>query len=78
MFIELLLLIVAIPVGFLIAWLTKDELVSGRKYFRILIIVSILVGVWFWLTGYSYISWTVGFILIVSLVSLVKSDKSKL
>jgi len=73
-FIELLLLIVAIPVGFLIAWLAKDELVSGKKYFRILIIISIIVGIWFWLTGVFYVGWTMGFIFIVSLISLIKAD----
>ena len=73
MFIEIVILVLAIPVGFLIAWLTKDELTSGRKWFRILIIASILGVIGFWIYGFPYVSWTFGFILIVSLISFVKS-----
>ena len=74
MFLEIIILLFAIPTGFLIAWLARDELVSGKKWFKILIIVSILLGIWFWLAGKSYIVWIAGFIAIVSLISLIKSE----
>ena len=77
MLLEIIILLLAIPSGFLIAWLARDELVQGKPWFRILIIISILVGIWFWLTGHTYIAWTAGFVLIVSLIALIKSEDKK-
>jgi hypothetical protein len=77
MILKIFILLLAIPTGFLIAWLSRDELVSGRKYFRILMIVSILGTIWFWLSGMSYISWTLAFVFVVGLVSLIKSEDKK-
>lgn len=77
MILEIIILLLAIPTGFLIAWLTRDELISGKKWFRVLIILSILVGIWFWLIGKTYVSWAAGFILIVSLIALIKSEDKK-
>ena len=74
MLIEIIILLLAIPTGFLIAALTKDELIQGRKWFKILILASILGVFGFWIYGFPYISWTCGFILIVSLISLIKSE----
>ncbi len=73
MIFEIIILLLAIPVGYLIAWLSYDELAAGRKWFRILIITSILAGIWFYLIGMKHIAFTSGFILIVSLISLIKS-----
>tara|TARA_Y100000034_G_scaffold132001_1_gene193969 strand:+ start:6159 stop:6416 length:258 start_codon:yes stop_codon:yes gene_type:complete len=70
-------LILAVPVGYLIAWLARDELVSGRKYFRILIIGSILAGIWFYLVKRIDLVLSMGFLLIISLISLVKSQDKK-
>lgn len=42
MLFEIILLIAAIPVGFLIAYLANDELVQGRKWFRAIILLSLL------------------------------------
>ena len=75
MILEIVILLLAIPIGYLIAWLAKDELVAGKKWFRVLIILSILISAWFYLIGEKYISWTTGFILIVSLISLIQSKK---
>ena len=74
---EILVLILSIPTGYLIAWLAQDELKEGRKYFRILMIVSLLVGILFWLLGERYIIYTSGFVFIVSLISFMKSNKRK-
>ncbi|PJA69666.1 hypothetical protein CO155_03685 [Candidatus Pacearchaeota archaeon CG_4_9_14_3_um_filter_35_19] len=70
-------MILAIPVGFLIAYLARDELESGRKWFKTLIIISVLGIVGFWLIDESEISWTFGFIFITTLVSLLKSSDKK-
>jgi ABC-type Fe3+ transport system permease subunit len=74
---EILLLIVAIPVGLWIAWATKEELTQGRPWFRVLIIVSIIGVIGFWIYGFSWISWTFGFVGILSLISFVKSYKNR-
>jgi hypothetical protein len=71
--IEWLILFLGIPAGYLIAWLASDELKIGRKWFRALVIIGFFGGIWFWLTGYKTEAFSMGFILIVSLVSLVKS-----
>ena len=49
--IEWIILLAAIPVGYLIAYLAKDELIQGRKWFRILIIAGFLAGAWLYITG---------------------------
>lgn len=77
LWLNVLLLLLAIPVGYLIAWLCKDELVAYRRYFRILIIVGIIGGIGFWLYGLITESLTMWFVAIISLVSFVLSGKKK-
>lgn len=73
MILEILILLIAIPVGIWIANHTKEELKSGKKYFRILVIASLLGVIGFWLYGFPVVSWTMAFIFIVSLISFMKS-----
>ena len=68
LWVNIILLLLAIPVGYLIAWLCKDELVKFRKYFRILIIVSIILGIGFWIYGFRVESLTLWFVFIVTLI----------
>jgi hypothetical protein len=77
MILEILLLALAIPVGYLVAWLARDELVQGKIYFKALIVFSFLAGFWFFLTGFNYLAWTFGFIFIVSMISHMKSSDKK-
>ncbi|OIO80417.1 hypothetical protein AUJ84_03595 [Candidatus Pacearchaeota archaeon CG1_02_32_132] len=77
MILNLLILFLGVPIGLLIAWLARDELKQGRKWFRIMIILSLLGGLWFWLIGRVYISLTWGFIFIIVLVALAKSQDKK-
>ena len=77
MIIELILLVLAIPTGFLIAWMARDELADGRKWFRALIVASIALAALFWIIGLGYISLTLIFMAIVSFVSLIKSRDKK-
>lgn len=70
---SLIVLLLAIPIGYWIAWLAKDELVQGRKWFWVLIVASfITAGVFFYLRQ-NYIVLTAAFIAIVSGISLMKS-----
>ncbi len=74
---EIVLLILAIPSGYLIAWMAKDELKDGQRWFRVLFIASVLLAGLFYLLGDSLISLTCLFISIVGLVSLMKSNDKK-
>ncbi|MBU0466735.1 MAG: hypothetical protein KJ718_03320 [Nanoarchaeota archaeon] len=73
MLIEIIILLLAIPVGLLIAYLANDELVVGRNWFKALIVVCILVGIWFALTGNYVVTWACGFVVVVTFISLIKS-----
>jgi hypothetical protein len=73
MILEILILALAIPAGFLLAWMSRDELVLGRVWFRALIIFSLLAGIWFFLIENKTIALTLAFIFIVTLISYVKS-----
>lgn len=48
---NILILLTAIPAGYVLAWLCKDELVDGRKWFRIILtclsIVLILILIFY-------------------------------
>lgn len=70
---EFLILIMAIPSGYLIAWLARDELISGRIWFKSLIVISLIVGIVFYFYDRIYISWNSAFVLIVSLIGLMRS-----
>ena len=74
---QLIILILAIPTGYLLAWLAKDELVIGRPYFRILIIASIVLGAGFYFFDFVAIALTCFFITIVSVIAFVKSSDKK-
>lgn len=77
MLLEIILLVLAVPVGFLVAWMARDELVQGRRWFKVLIILGFALGIWFYLTGLKAESLSSFFVAIVSLVSYVKGfDKS--
>jgi len=77
MFIEIILTLLAIPSGYLLAWMTKEELVVGRKWFVRIIILGVIVGGWAALTGNYSIFWTCLFIVIVSFISYFKSFDKK-
>ena len=75
MFVDLILLLLAIPVGFLIAWLARDELIQGRIYLKILSFLAFVSMIYF---AYDeVVVLTCGFIAIVSWISFLKSFDSK-
>jgi len=77
MIIEIILLVLAIPAGFLLAWMAKDELKAGREWFWALIFISIFLSSMFLYYEIIYASLTCLFIAIVSLISLFKGRKRK-
>lgn len=75
MWVEIIILALAVPAGYLIAWMARDELVSGKEWFRLLVIASIALAALFWFFGISYISLTLVFIAIASFISLIYKRK---
>ena len=76
----LVILITSLPLGYLLAWLTKEELVSGRKYFLWLIITSfiaLVVVLMINIESKSAILLALIYIAITSGVSLLKSYDKK-
>lgn len=74
---SLIVLLLSIPTGFLIAWLCSDELIQGRVWFKAIILVSIIVFVLSYFYNLFVISFTMLFIIIVSIISLYKSYDKK-
>lgn len=77
MILQILLIIIAFPVGLLIAYMARDELIQGRKWFVTLSILSAVVSV----IAFSYKETTIGFaslfIIISTAVSYYKSFDKK-
>lgn len=74
MWVEVLILLSAIPLGYWVSKLSDDELDSGRKWFRILIIGGVLSGIFFFLIGRDAEGFASIFISIFSLTSLVTAN----
>lgn len=76
--IEYLLLLLSIPVGMLLAWMARDELKQGRKWFAIVALLSGISGVVSYMAKERVYAFTLGFILVVSFISYLKSfDKAR-
>ncbi|MBS3072002.1 hypothetical protein J4408_03355 [Candidatus Pacearchaeota archaeon] len=72
MLVELIFLALAVPVGFLIVSLTEDELKEGKKWFRIIFVVSIVLAALCFVYGWSAAANTLVFMAIVAFVSILK------
>ena len=72
MILEIIVLLFAFPIGYLIAWLAKDELIIGRNWFYLIIVLSFFVGIWFYFIRFPEGTWTAVFMIISCFVSLVK------
>ncbi len=69
-------LLLSIPLGLFLAYLTRDELVGGRKYFKLIIFISGLTGIIFLFFNLE-VSLSLFFIFITTLICLKKSyDKN--
>jgi len=72
------ILLLGIPAGYLLAWLCRDELVDGRKWFKILSWISFILVVLFLLVYRNIaVILTLVYICITSLISLWKSYDKK-
>jgi hypothetical protein len=77
MIVEIIVLLLAIPVGLLVAYNSRDELIDGRKWFTYIFILSLLAGIWFYLIRQDFIMYSSFFISIMTLVSYIKSFDKK-
>ena len=71
-------MLTAIPVGWFLAWLTKDELVSGRKWFRIIfyvLVIVLVVVVLVWKDTPT--SMALGYMILVTAMSLFLGKNKK-
>jgi hypothetical protein len=78
MLIEIIILALGIPAGFLIAYWANDELIQGRKWFTALLTLSVIAGFWsIVMQSEKTVAWTAGFSIIVATISLWKSHDKK-
>jgi hypothetical protein len=73
-----IILVTSIPAGYLLAWLCRDELVNGRKYFQVigwLCVILAWILIFFW-NNLPFVGALV-YIGIVACISLIKSRDKK-
>ncbi|MEK6800767.1 MAG: hypothetical protein AABY10_02400 [Nanoarchaeota archaeon] len=67
-----LAIILSIPVGYLIAWLCKEELLAGRNWFKLLCVLSFFSGIISLIFRNYEVFLTCVIIVIISAISLAK------
>lgn len=73
--IVILILITSVPVGHFLAWLTKEELKDGRRWFNLIIIISLIHAV---ITGILNINYKLSIILALIYIIIVSFISWKL
>lgn len=74
---ELFIVLLSVPTGYLVSYMARDELIQGRKWFKAIIMIFVILGTWFFLTGKEHIAFTSLFIVIMAFISYVKSYDKK-
>ena len=69
--IEIILLLLAIPAGLLVSWMARDELTDGRKWFKGLIILFLILSLFLLITGKRAEALASGFIVIMAGMGLI-------
>ncbi len=77
MLLEILIFVASFPIGYLLAYMTKEELASGRKWFKLIIPLAFIIGLLFIFFKQYYITLTCAFIIILTSISLIKSFDKK-
>ena len=71
-----LIFLTSIPVGYFLAWLTKEELEPGRKWFKLFIyILVIIIAVALLFYRDLPIMLSLGYMVVITLVSLYRGGK---
>jgi ABC-type sugar transport system permease subunit len=66
----ILILLTAIPVGLLIAWLTKEELRDGQRWFKLIALLSCVGSVAFLILKNEIVALSLVYMAIVSYMSV--------
>ena len=69
-FFIVLILLTAVPAGLLVAWLTKEELRAGKKWFKMIIALSLAGSVVFLVLENEAVTLTLVYIAIATGISL--------
>jgi len=76
----IVVLLTSLPVGWLLAYLTREELVAGRVYFKLIAIISTILIIIFLITNIknkSEIILGLAYLILISLVSFKLSFDKK-
>ncbi|MBS3081938.1 hypothetical protein J4416_03320 [Candidatus Pacearchaeota archaeon] len=71
MFLNFIVLLASIPIGLLISWLARDELIDGFIYIKLLYLISFILMIIFSFYD-EVVMLSLGFICIVSYISVLK------
>lgn len=71
------ILLLAIPVGYLIAWMARDEIIAGRRWFSSVVVLFAVFGGFAFIKGWYVEALTSGFVIIVSFIAQLKSYDKK-
>ncbi len=74
--IDIIIILLSIPIGFLISWLARDEIIEGFFYIKLLFALSLILMIFFSFYD-EVLTKTMGFISIVSFISLMKRFDKK-
>lgn len=74
---SVVIVLLGIPVGYLISWMARDELVQGRVWLRTLLTIGAILAIWFYLVKIYYISLTCVFVFIIAFIGYTKSFDKK-
>jgi hypothetical protein len=67
-----ILLLVAVPLGFWIAWMGRDELLKGRVWFRSITFISVALSGFFYFNA-RYLTYTFTFVAFFALIAFIMS-----
>lgn len=74
---EILILLTSLPIGYLLAYLTREELVASRKYHLALVILCLISAIIFFILKFKEIGLTLVYIILATLISVIKSYDKK-
>lgn len=77
MILALIASLLCVLIGFFIAYLSRDELIVGRKWFRVVFIVFFVLGLAYFIYGMRIEGLASFDISIVALISYIKSFDKK-
>ena len=66
-------LLLSIPIGLLVAWLCRDELVAEKRWFKVIMVASAIIALVMLFFGNFVVVLTMIFFFIITLVSYIKS-----